>query len=188
MSEILSGLEGVLCLIDNVLVIGKDLKEHNKRLESVLEKLRESSEIKFLGQVIDQNGVRPDPQKFKAITEIPQSNNQTEVRRFLGMANQLSKFCPQLSEQVKPTRDLLSSKNEWLWSDQQQKSYEFIKKHLSTSPILGLLDPEKEIVSSDASSYGLDAVLKQKQPGGEIRPIAYTLCSLTDTEQRYAQL
>ena len=102
--------------------------------------------------MIDQYGVRPDPQKVKAITKIPQPNNQTEVRRFLGMANQLSKFCPQLSEQVKPIRDLLSLKNEWLWSDQQQKSFEFIKKHLCTSPILALFDPEKEtIVSSDAS-------------------------------------
>ena len=105
------------------------------------------------------------------------------------MANQLCKFCPQLSEQVKPIRDLLSSKNDWLWGDQQQKSFEFIKQHLSTSQILALFDPEKEtIVSSDASSYGLGAVLKQKQPGGKIRPIAYISCSLTDTEQRYAQL
>ena len=90
MSEILSGLEGVLCLIDDVLVIGKDLEEHNKRLENVLEKLSESkitlnydkcefakSEIKLLGLVIYQNGVRPDPQKVKAITEIPQPNNRT---------------------------------------------------------------------------------------------------------------
>ena len=59
-------------------MIGKDLGEHNKRLECVLEKLSESkitlnydkcefakSEIKFLGQVIDQDGVRPDPQKVK---------------------------------------------------------------------------------------------------------------------------
>ena len=194
MSEILSGLEGVLCLIDDVSVIGKDLEEHNKRLQRVLEKLKitlnydkcefAKSEIEFLGQVIDQNGVRPDPQKVKAITEIPQPSNRTEARRFLGMANQLSKFCPQLSEQVKPIRDLLSSKNDWLWGDQQQKSFEFIKQHLSTSPILALF----AIVSSDASSYRLGAVLKQKQPGGEIRPIAYISRSLTDTEQRYAQL
>ena len=52
-----------------------------------------------------------------------------------------------------------------------------------------MFDPEKEtIVSSDASSYGLGEVLKQKQPGGEIRPIALISRSLTDTEQRYAQL
>ena len=82
--------EGVLCLIDDFLVIGKDLKENNKRPQRILEKLSESkitlnydkcefakSEIKFLGEAIDQNGVRCDPLKVKAITEISQPNNRT---------------------------------------------------------------------------------------------------------------
>ena len=202
MSEILNGLEGVVCLMDDVLVFGRNYEEHNKQLETVLQKLSESKvtlnrekcefaqpEITFLGQVIDKNGVHPDPQKVEAITKIPVPNNRTEARRFLGMATQLSKFCPQLSEQAKPIRDLLSAKNEWLWGEPQQKSFDSIKMQLSTSPVLALFDPEREtIVSSDASSYGLGAVLKQKQPNGEVRPIAYVSRSLTDTEQRYAQL
>ena len=105
------------------------------------------------------------------------------------MTNQLSKFCPQFSDRAKPIRDLLTTKNEWLWGEQQQKSFDLIKQHLSTSPILVLLEPGREtIVSLDASSYGLGAVLKQKQPSGETRPIAYISGSLTETEQRYAQL
>ena len=42
-----------------------------------------------------------------------------ELRRFLGMANQLAKFTPQLSDATTPLRELLSSKNQWLWSDVQ---------------------------------------------------------------------
>ena len=189
-------------MMDDVLVFGKDKEEHNRRLEMVLRKLSESKitlnrekcefaqpEVKFLGQIIDQNGVHPDPLKVKAITDMPPPTNQTEARRFLGMTNQLSKFCPQLSDRAKPIRDLLTTKNEWLWGEQQQKSFDLIKQHLSTSPILALFEPGREtIVSSDASSYGLGAVLKQKQPSGETRPIAYISRSLTETEQRYAQL
>ena len=64
MSEILNELEGVVCLMDNVLVFGRNHEEHNKQLKTVLQKLNESKvtlnrekcefaqpEIKFLGQV-----------------------------------------------------------------------------------------------------------------------------------------
>ena len=149
MSEILNGIEGVVCMMDDVLVFGKDKEEHNRRLEMVLRKLGESKvtlnwekcefaqpEVKFLRQIIDQNGVHPDPLKVKAITDMPPPTNQTEGRRFLGMTHQLSKFCPQLSDRAKPIRDLLTMKNEWLWGEEQQKSFNLIKQHLSTSPIL----------------------------------------------------
>lgn len=43
-------------------------------------------------------------------------------------------------------------------------------------------------VSADARSYGLGAVLLQKQPAGEFKLVAYTSRSMTDTERRYAQI
>ena len=134
----------------------------------------------------DQNGVCPDPLKVKAITELPPPTNRTDAKCFLGMTNQLSEFCPQLSDRAKLFRDLLTTKNEWLWGEQQQKSFELIKQHLSTSPILALFEPGREtIVSSDASSLRFGSCA---QTEGEIRPIAYISHSLTETEQRSAQL
>ena len=69
--------------------------------------------VKFLGQVIDQSGVRPHPDKVSAVAKMKPPTNTTELRRFLGMTNQLSKFAPQLAEKTKPLRDLLSKRNEW---------------------------------------------------------------------------
>ncbi len=111
------------------------------------------------------------------------------IRRFLGLANQLGKFTPELADQTKPLRDLLSSKNEWSWGHPQTEAFQSIKKLLSTTPCLALYDPQREtILSADASSYGIGAVLKQKQPDGSLRPTVFASRALTSTEQRYAQI
>ena len=106
--------------------------------------------------------------------------------RFLGMTNQLAKFTPNLAEQAKPLRDLLSKKNSRVWGNFQQRAFQEIKRQLSSAPILAVYDPSRDtIVSADASSYGFGAVLTQKQPDGAV---VYASRSLASREQRYAQI
>ena len=112
-----------------------------------------------------------------------------ELRRFLGMVNQLAKFTPQLSDATKSLRELLSSKNQWLWSDVQQQAFEAVQNMVSSDRVLALFDPHRPTrVSADASSYGLGAVLTQQQPSGEWKPISYISRALSTTEQHYAQI
>ena len=68
-------------------------------------------EIKFLGQLVDKQAIRADPNKVKAIQQMKEPKNVTELHRFLGMINQLGKFTPNLAENIKPLGELLSSKN-----------------------------------------------------------------------------
>jgi hypothetical protein len=120
MSVILDGVEGVVCLMDDVLVYGKTQGEHDDRLLTVLQRLEAAgltlnrekcefsqSEVKFLGQMVDKNGVRPDKAKVRAIQEVSKPKNVSDVRRFLGMVNQLGKFSPNLAEKTRPIRELL---------------------------------------------------------------------------------
>lgn len=77
-------------------------------------------------------------------------NSVSKVRRFLGMANQLSKFVPNMADRTKPLRDLLSKRNQWSWDDPQRETYAHIKEALTKSPVLAPFDPGlMTIVSAD---------------------------------------
>uniref|UniRef100_A0A1A7X3E1 Gypsy retrotransposon integrase-like protein 1 n=1 Tax=Iconisemion striatum TaxID=60296 RepID=A0A1A7X3E1_9TELE len=200
MSVILNGLPGVVCHMDDILIWGQD-QQDDTRLHIVLSKLQAAGvtlnldkcdlskqEVKFLGHVLSASGVQPDPDKIKAVIAMKEPSNVSEVRSFLRMVNQLGKFIPGLAEKDKPLRNLLSKKNQWVWSHAQQQAFVLLKTDLTTTPVLTLYDPNKELrLSADASSYGLGAVLLQRE-SEEWKPVAYASRSLTETEQRYAQV
>ena len=146
--------------------------------------------IKFLRQVIDQKGIRSDPDKVKAVLQLKEPTNTAEVRRVLGMVNHLGKFIPNLAEKkTEPLRKLLSKQNAWIWEYPQATAFQKIKEDPIKSPVLALYTPTREtVVSADASSFGLGAVIQQRQDTGDFKPIAYASRSMTPTEQKYAQI
>ena len=92
MSEILRGLSGVVCMMDYVLVHGKTTQEHDERLYAVLSKLSDAgvtlnpdkcrfstNSVKFLGHVVNQQGIGPDPEKINAILQVPTPNNVRDI-------------------------------------------------------------------------------------------------------------
>ena len=198
----LEGLEGVICIMDDILVHGKTQKEHDERLEAVLTRLIRAritlnpekcefsrKQLKFAGHSLSAQGIGPDPDKTAAIEKMERPQNVAELRRFLGMINHQQKFIENLSEKTMPLRDLLSSKNEWHWGQAQEESFSRLKKEMTQAPVLAHYCSEKEtIISADASSYGFGAVLLQIQEDDTKKPIAYASRSMTSTEQRYAQI
>lgn len=201
MQQTLEGLDGVVCLMDDVVVYGRDQAEHDERLHATLTKLMDSgitlntnkcvfnkSEIEFVGQVVGRKGITASSRKLSAILDLPPPQDIHELRRFMGMVNQLGKFAPNLSELTEPLRALLSIKCAWSWGAPQTKAFNAVKDLLTTSPVLALYDvnlPTK--VTADSSSYGLGAVLTQQHQDGW-RPVAYASRTLTPTEKHYAQI
>lgn len=201
MSAILEGLSGVLCLLDDILVFGRDQKEHDSRLTAALQRVRDAgvtlnrdkcefskSRLTFLGHIVDKDGISADPEKTSAIRDMATPTNITELRRFMGMANQLGKFSPNIATLSQPLRELLSSKRAWHWGPAQEEAFSMVKAELQTPRVLALYNPTAEVrVSADASSHGLGAVLLQKTHQAW-RPVAYASRAMTPTEGRYAQI
>ena len=201
MSEVLSGLPGVLCHVDDVLVFGKDRIEHDTRLQATLKRLQTAgitlnegkcqfyqSCITFLGHVIDSNGISPDPKKTAAIQNMKPPSSVSELRRFMGMANQMSKFSPNIAHISKPLRELLSSKVAWTWSTVHTDAFKALQDEISSPRVLALYNTEANTkISADASAYGLEAVLLQQQHNNW-RPVAFASRALNEAETRYAQI
>ena len=132
MSQILEGSESYISIIDVLLIHGKTQEEHDCRLKAVLKRLEEAGatlnaekcefskkEVKFAGYVLNEEGIKSDREKTESIQDMDTPQNVIDVRRFLGMVNQLGKFLPHLAEKTKPIRDLLNTKDEFLWGPTQ---------------------------------------------------------------------
>jgi transposase InsO family protein len=201
MGEILESQENALCLVDDVLVFGKDQAEHDARLREVLDRFRRAkvtlnekcefskNQIKWAGHVISGDGISMDPDRLSAILNMPPPTDVSAARCFLGMANQMAKFSSSLAELSAPIRDLLRKDRAWVWDSAQQSAFEKVKKAIASAPVLALYDPNKPtLVSADSSSYGIGAVLLQQQSDGTWRPVTFVSRALNDVEKRYAQV
>ena len=107
--------------------------------------------------IIDQSGIRADPAKTEAIIKMSAPQNVAEVRRFVSMVNQLSKFIPNCADLLHPLTVLLSKKKVWVWGPSQEEAFTTLKDKLSKLTTLTLYNPAANIkLSADASSYVRD--------------------------------
>ena len=197
----LSGLSGidVLLYVDDLLVASRDYEEHLQKLDRGLTRLEETrfilrpakcsfmkQQIKYLGHIIDQNGVRPDPTKVQAVQDFPRPTTVKEVRAFLGFANYYRRHIHNMSQLSVPLANLTRKNVEFDWSDECEQSFEAIKQLLVKYPVLRFPDFTKDFyLSTDASDFAISAVLEQ-QHGDELHPVAFISRQLNKAERNYS--
>ncbi|KAL9950577.1 hypothetical protein ACROYT_G043093 [Oculina patagonica] len=200
--QVLQGIPMVVCRVDDILISGKNDQDHLDHLNEVLERLGSAGlrlklskckfmqpTVEYLGYRIDAQGIHAIEKKVEAIREAPAPENQHQLRSFLGMINYYSKFISNYSTITHPLNELLKDGVEWKWSEDQQRSFNQLKDKLSNAPVLTHFSETLPLkLDTDASQYGIGAVISHVLPSGEERPIAYASRTLSKSERNYAQI
>ena len=183
MAQVLKGLIPNSCLayLDDIIVFGDDFEETMRNLELVFERLRQAnlklkpkkcrvfqSEVAYLGHIVSQHGIRTDPKKVESIKNWPTPTDAKGVRSFLGIASYYRKFIPNFTMIAFCLTRLTEKDIKFEWGPEQVTSFEELKKYLMSSPLLSYpKDVGRFIVDTDASNFGIGAVLSQIQDGQE---------------------
>jgi len=173
--------------IDDILIFSENYKDHLQHIEKVLIAIEQAGfklnqkkctfakkSVIYLGHEIKENEIKPLNDNLIAIKNFPTPENQKNVRQLLGKINFYLKYLPQASIELEPLHNLLRKNVKFKWTDECQKSFDKIKNHLSSEPVLAIFDPDRPIyIFTDASKKGVAAILKQPQRDNTIRPVWY---------------
>ncbi|XP_060085398.1 uncharacterized protein K02A2.6-like [Ylistrum balloti] len=203
MDQLLQDIPYTNCILDDMIITGRNDSEHLQNLNTVLERLSKhglranlekcqffQDKINYCGHEIDEKGLHKSADKVKAVVDAPRPENVSQVRSFLGLVNYYHRFIPNLATIIAPLNNLLGNDADgWKWSEQCEEAFTKVKELIVLDEVLCHYDPDLPVrLASDASPYGLGCVLSHVFKNGSERPIAFASRSLSKSERAYSQI
>ena len=164
LQEKLTDLDGVRIIRDDILVVGhgdtdeEDEADHEQNLRKLLERARavnfklnskkmnlKQPQVKFMGHVLSNEGLKPDPDKVRAVTDMPKPTSKKETLSLLGFINYLARFLPRMSEVAQPIRELTIANARFIWSPQHDRAFDEVKTLVVSHPVLKHYDVGEEV-------------------------------------------
>nr|CDJ88030.1 RNA-directed DNA polymerase (reverse transcriptase) domain containing protein [Haemonchus contortus] len=195
-------LKDCAAYLDDVIVTGRNIEEHVANLEALFKRIPDYGfcvrmdkcnflmpQFRYLGNIIDSTGRRPDPAKIEVIRKMPHPTVVGQVRSFLGMLNYYEHLISEMRQLSAPLDVLLKKNVPFKWSAECQDAFQRVKDVLASDLLLTHYDPTKEIViTADASEYGLGAVISHRLSDGTEKVIHHASRSLTAAEKNYSRV
>ena len=182
MEQVLVGLPVSVALVflDDILVQGCTFSQELANLDQVFERLRKAKlklspkkcvlfqrEVNYLGHIVSEEGISPDPGKVAAVKSWPKPTTVTEVKSFLDSALTFGYFINSFADIAHPLHQSTTT-TPFVWTKEADDAFHKLKLALTEAPLLvyPLLDAEF-ILDTDASGIGIGAVLSQQINGHE---------------------
>ncbi len=182
MSKTFNGHEEYILPIfyDDVTIKSHGFREHLRNVKVILDDVKRAKftlnalkcsffqrKIKYLGHVISEHSIEVDPDRVKAMTNLPPPQDVKSVRRFIGMVQFCHKFVKDLNIILAPMYDLLKNNTRFVWSSECQAAFEKMKTILCQPPVLySPSSHDKFVLDTDASDIGLGGCLKAVNNNG----------------------
>ena len=188
--------------LDDILIAGKTVEEHDKHLKMVLDKLQQhgmklkkskcmlmKTSVEYLGRKLDADGIHLTGKKFEGVQNAVPLKNVSELRSFLRLINYYHKFLNNLSTILSPLYELLKENVKRNWSEPQQTAFDKCKEMLKSSTLLVHYNPDLPLLlNCDASPVGIACIMSHVMPDNTERPIMYASRTLQTAEKNYSQL
>ncbi|XP_015839413.2 retrovirus-related Pol polyprotein from transposon 297 [Tribolium castaneum] len=204
MDNVLRGIVNNCCIVylDDIIVFSTSLQEHIQKLTAVFDRLRKfnfkiqldkseflKKEVNYLGHVITPEGIKPNPDKIKAILDYSIPTTPKQLKGFLGLIGYYRKFIKNFAKITKPLTIRLKKDHKIDPNETDYKNcFEFCKNLLTNDPILQYPDFDKQfILTTDASNYAIGAVLSQGTIGSDL-PVAFASRTLNEHEINYSTI
>lgn len=192
--------KGVRVYIDDVIVYTKSIDEHINIINEILCRFEAlnlkfnpqkcvflSKECNFLGFIVSNQGIMIDKQKAESINEFPVPKDQQEIKSFLGCCNYYRRYIKNFAKRAYALTALLRKDTPFIWDENAQSAFDDIKSALLKSPVLALPDFRLDFqITTDASQKAIGAVLEQRYPNGETKPIYFYSKKLNPTQSKYS--
>uniref|UniRef100_A0A5S6R3L9 RNA-directed DNA polymerase n=2 Tax=Trichuris muris TaxID=70415 RepID=A0A5S6R3L9_TRIMR len=202
MDQLVSDIPGCVAYLDDIIVTGANESEHLNNLDSLLRRLEENGlrcrvqkckffqrEVEYLGHVLSANGLCPSETRVQAIKALPRPRNLQELQAFIGKVNYYGKFINNLASLCAPFRPLRKKHAVFKWHSDQEEAFQRLKDELvHVTKLVHFREDYPLILASDASAYGIGAVLMHRYPDGSERPIAHASKTLTEQQRGYSQI
>ena len=198
MERVLQGLhwKSLLLYLDGIIVIAPNFDSHLTRLEEVLNRLQKTGlklkpskcellqpNVRYLGHVVRATKVATYPEIVAAVKKWPKPQGVKQLQAFLQTVGYYRQYIPGFATIAQPLHSLTSKEVDWSWEEAEQNFFELLQQKLMTAPVLGYPDPGQiYILDTNASGFGIEAILSQEQEGVE-RVIAYYSNTLSPREE-----
>lgn len=189
----------VFVYLDDIIIATDDFETHFEILSKLSERITAAGltisisksrfcmrSLKYLGYIVDEKGIRPDPEKISAIEDYPVPKTVKDIRRLIGLTGWYRRFIPDFASISAPITALVKKGcTKIVWTTEAQEALVRIKVALTSAPVLA--NPNYDlpfIIQTDASDAGMGAVLVQGD-GEEERVIAYWSQKLSSAQRKY---
>ena len=198
MRKLLNGTENLDSYLDDVLCHTKTWEEHISSLRVFFTRVQDANlrlkpskcelggnSVSFLGHKVTEDQRSPD--NLNKMMEANRPQNKKQVMAYLGMAQFHSSYIPHYSTIVSPLTNLLKKNmpDKIVWGDDQERSFQTIKSHLLSEPVLKLPDLGKPfVIRTDASDVGMAACILQEYDS-ILFPVVFASKKFCPAETRY---
>ena len=200
MNRLFGHLEFVTVYIDDISIFSDNAAEHIEHLKQVFDILIDNdmklridkcvfgvSETEYLGFLVNNKGIKCTDKYKDKILNVPRPRTKKELQRYIGLLNYLQRFIDHLAVEIKPLTALLRGSSHHIHFEPEHIAA-FKKSKLLVENTDYLLHPDitKEFhVFTDASKYGIGAMIAQYDDNNELHPVSFCSKTFNDAQQRW---